>query len=163
MVNLDDVVAVSFQNMEASAGGAWQFIDSVWDDNKLGNKISAAEMLPCRVDYRYHVAEALRLDGKCAEAIPIYKDVLELDPLLGAAAVGLSRCLIETGDTDFAKTVFTTMIEKAPACRQLRGMYEKVFGDAALEMDEAFMQNDLRDADMYIEANFNLYTLVPER
>ena len=44
-----------------------------------------------------------------------------------------------------------------------RGMYEKDFGDAKLQIRHLFMQNDLRDTDMDIEANFNLYNLVPKR
>jgi hypothetical protein len=111
---------------------------------------------------RYLVAESLRLEGRHVEAAQQYSEVLELDPLTGPAAVGLARSLLATGNHSGGVSVLKTMISRAPASRQLRGMYEKLVGDAGLEVEELYTQGDLKQVDAYRRAQFNLYDLVPQ-
>ena len=117
-------------------------------------------MQPCRNDLRYLVAESLRLEGRHAEAAQKYVEALELDPLTGYAAVGLSRSLIGTGNHTGAVDVLKAMISRAPASRHLRGMYEKTLGDAGIALDQLYMQGELKHVEAIRRAQFNLYELV---
>ena len=66
-----------------------------------------------------------------------------------------------TGNHSGGVSVLKTMISRAPASRQLRGMYEKLVGAAGLEVEELYTQGDLKQVDAYRRAQFNLYDLVP--
>lgn len=171
VVNIDDTVALSFQRSKPVEGGKYEQLAELITgragggtlfDSLLAMRLKAVRLQPCRNDLRYLVAESLMLEGQHAKAAQQYAEVLILDPLAAPAAVGLARTLIETGNHTGAVDVLQQMISRAPANRQLRGMYEKILGDAQMDMDQVYMQGALRHPEAYRRAKFNAYELVPE-
>ena len=113
VINAEDVVGISFQNTTYSEGtfatelhdrlcregscdgDRWQQYHAGQKDNVLAGRL-AVEMAPDQPYTHHALGEALLFsnhasNGGTQEAAEAYSKALELDPLLGASAVGLAR------------------------------------------------------------------------
>eukprot|EP01052_Picozoa_sp_SAG31_P036020 SAG31_NODE_4432_length_3235_cov_3.104592_1_plen_94_part_00 len=73
-------------------------------------------------------------------------------------AVGLAEACFALGNVTGAEMVMTTIITRVPISRQLRTMFEKIFGERD---NDPFGVGRLKDVLAYESARFNLLKMLP--
>ncbi len=91
-----------------------------------------AEMEPKALDVRNNQGWALYKEQKYKEAMDKFNDSLRLNRYFGEPHYGLALCYLKTGDTEKAKTSFTTAINLYPAYMDGKELYGMIEGNKAL-------------------------------
>ena len=86
----------------------------IWDDPVVLSR-QAVTLAPRHWLPRILLAESLRQNRRCAEAVPEYRRVIALRPTDGFAYTALARCLVETRRLDDAETVLRQLRSVSPA------------------------------------------------
>jgi len=107
--------------------------NAVWAD-PVHVWAEAVETAPNQWEAHYALADALREQQRCAEALPEYETVLQLSPAHRDAANNLGICLAQLGRYDQARAAFEAAVQIDPtfarACNNL-GNLALVTGDHA--------------------------------
>lgn len=188
VINVEDVVGISFQNTSYSGGNfatelhdllcregscdgdRWKKYTAGQKDNVLAGRRLAVEMAPDQPHTHHALGEALLFSnhassGGSQEAADAYSKALELDPLLGASAVGLARSYFVLQQNPKVESTLREIIDKAPLNAHFRKMYEKLVlsqGHGRAQDGDKYTQRRLRDVMSYERVKFDLEKFIAD-
>ena len=125
-VNLDDI-----NPFGDDAGTTDTGTDGLLDDTPV--QPAGPEETQKTFDDYYKDAEALAAEGKCAEAIEVYSQILAANPNYFPAYVGRGKCLAELGENELALESLTSAVSFA-------ARYPAIFAEASAERGKVLLQ-----------------------
>ncbi|MBP6687101.1 MAG: tetratricopeptide repeat protein, partial [Lacibacter sp.] len=98
----------------------------------------AASAQADKAEENYEAGRKLRRDGKCTEAIPLFKKAIEQKPTLAAAHYELGWCYNELGQYNIALPILQQAVKLEPT--GFRSLYEAGFAKYKLgRVEEALV------------------------
>jgi tetratricopeptide (TPR) repeat protein len=135
-------VLLALFTLTVARNRVWSSNVSLWRD--------ATEKAPLTWAPHYALADALRLENRCADAIPVYRRALELLPRDVSTLVNLGICEAREGDLGSARVRFETALSLDPSALRAAdnlARVEMLAGNDALarQLLEKILRIDPRD------------------